>query len=136
MPHITIEYSANVADHHEIDALVRAVHDAALSHGLAPADGLRTRAVARVHYRIADGDAQHAFIAIAARIGPGRDREAKSSFIRELLAAAESQVTAEDGPLAIAWSVELTEIDEQFRINRNEVRARIQEQSSGPEHGQ
>lgn len=134
MPHITIEYSANVADHHDIDALVRAVHDAALSHSLPPADGLRTRAVARYHYRIADGDAHHAFIAIAARIGPGRDNETKSSFIKALLDAAESQIAAVGGPLAVAWSAELTEIDNQFRINRNLVRARMQEQSEHREH--
>ena len=53
MPHVTIEYSANVADHHNIDELVAAVHTAALDHGLPPADGHRTRAVARNHYAIA-----------------------------------------------------------------------------------
>ena len=31
MPHITIEYSANVAEHHDIDELVAAVHEAALA---------------------------------------------------------------------------------------------------------
>ena len=34
MAHIIIEHSANLADHHDIDALVEAVHEAAAAHGL------------------------------------------------------------------------------------------------------
>jgi 5-carboxymethyl-2-hydroxymuconate isomerase len=126
MPHITIEYSANVADHHDIQALVNTVHGAALDHGLPPLDGLRTRAVARTHYRIADGDSGHAFIAIHARIGPGRAAEEKRTFITAMLDAAEAEVGTEHGPLAIAWSVEVTELDADFRINRNHVRTSMQ----------
>ncbi len=123
VPHITIEYSQNLADHHDIDALVEAVHQAALDHGLPPPDGLRTRAVGRDIYRIADSDPQHAFVAIAIRIGPGRTTAEKASFVEAVLDAAEAQVAGEEGPLAIAWSAELTVIDDAFRINRNYVRA-------------
>ena len=123
MPHVTIEYSANVAEHHDIDALVVAVHDAALAHGLPPADGHRTRAAERTHCAIADRDPNHAFVAIHCRIGPGRAAEAKQSFITQLLDAAEAQLDAQPSPLAIMWSIELTEIDPEFRINRNYVRA-------------
>lgn len=125
MPHLTIEYSANVGDHHDIDALVAAVHAAALGHGLPALDALRTRAAARHHYRIADGDSDHAFVAIAARVGPGRSPDDKSSFLHAVLDAAEAQLATEASPLAIAWSIELTEIDPDHRINRNHVRAKI-----------
>lgn len=125
MPHVTIEYSANVAEHHDIDGLVETVHRAALVDGLPPADGLRTRAARREHYRIADGDSDHAFVAIVARVGPGRTTEAKRRFIEALLDAAEAQTTSEGGPLAIAWSIEITELDPELRINRNHVRTRI-----------
>ena len=126
MPHITIEYSANVGVHHDIAALVDAVHAAALEHGLAPPDGLRTRAVGRDHYRVADGHHDHAFVAVAIRIGPGRDASVKSSFLETILNAAETRIASEGSPLAVAWSAELTEIDERFRINRNHVRTHIQ----------
>lgn len=127
MPHITIEFSTNISTHHNVDGLVTAVHNAALDHGLAPADGLRTRAAARSHYVVADGSDNLAFIAIAVRIGPGRDTEAKTSFITTVLDAAEQQIESEQGPLAIAWSIELNEIDADFRINRNHVRTRLAE---------
>ena len=132
MPHITIEYSANVADHHDVQALVDVVHAAALDDGLPPVEGLRTRAACRTQYRIADGHQDNAFIAIAIRIGPGRDAETKSTFLNHILDAAEAHVGSENGatsPLAIAWSIELIEIDAEFRINRNNVRTRMQERN-------
>jgi 5-carboxymethyl-2-hydroxymuconate isomerase len=124
MPHITIEYSANVADHHDVDALVETVHDAALSHGLPDLAGLRTRAAERAHYRVATGGRRFAFVAIHCRIGPGRDDEAKRSFVERVLDAAEAALGGT--PLAIAWSIELTELDPRLRINRNHVRAAIE----------
>ena len=125
MPHITIEYSANLADHHDIPSLVDAVHGAALQHGLAPLDALRTRAARRDHYRIADGDPDYAFVAIRARVGPGRESDAKLSFLEAILGAAEAMVASAPCPLAIAWSAELTEVDPTFRINDNGVRQRL-----------
>ena len=96
------------------------MHSAALDHGLATPAALRTRAAKRSLYRVADGDASFAFVAIAVRIGPGRDLTEKRSFIETLLDAAEQAVQPTD--LAIAWSIELTEIDPELRINRNGVR--------------
>ena len=72
MPHLILEYSSNVADRVDIDGLVDAVHDAALATGIAPLDALRTRAVERRYYAIADRHADNAFVALVARLGAGR----------------------------------------------------------------
>ncbi len=128
MPHITIEYSANVEAHHDMQALVDVVHQAALDNGLASLDALRTRAAPRQYYRIADGQSAHAFIAIQCRIGPGRDALTKTSFLEDVLHAAETHVHDEGGTLAIAWSIEVTEMNADDRINHNHVRARLAEQ--------
>ncbi len=127
MPHITIEYSANVAAHHDIDALVEVVHNAALAHGLPALPGLRTRAVARDHYRIADGDPSFAFVVIHCRIAPGRPQEVKTSFLSDVLAAAEQQLDDEDDKLTIAWAIEITEMNADLRINHNRVRTAIEQ---------
>ncbi len=128
MPHVIIEYSANVADHHDIDELVAVVHAAALADGLPALDALRTRAAARTAYRVADAAPTNAFVAIHARIGPGREAEAKQRFLTNVLDAAEAHLGA--GPLDIAWSIELTEIDPEFRINRNHVRPAVARRST------
>lgn len=126
MPHITIEYSANVAQYHDIDGLVETVHDAALAHGLPALPGLRTRAVARHHYRIADGDPRFAFVAIHCRIAPGRPQEVKTTFLEDVLAAAEQRLDSEDSTLHVAYAIEITEMTTELRINHNRVRSAIE----------
>lgn len=130
MPHVTIELSANVAEHHDVDALVSAVHAAALDHGLPPLDGLRTRANIVEHYRVANGDTDLGFVALVARIGPGRDDATKMSFLVALLDAAETSLDDPASTLAIAFSGEVQEIDATFRINRNHVRTRLAERNT------
>lgn len=128
MPHITIEHSANLAEHHDVDGLVAAVHAEALRHALVAPDALRTRAEPRASYRIADGHPANAFVAIHVRLAPGRSRDDKRELIERVLAVAEQYVATT--PLAIAWSIELTELDPELRINHNRVRDRIQEEST------
>lgn len=71
MPHIVIEYSANLEDEVRPMRLVEALHAAALETGVFPLAGLRTRAARREHYLVADGDPENAFVAVSVRIGEG-----------------------------------------------------------------
>ena len=130
MPHLTIEYSANVADHHDIDELVGAAHDSALATGLAPLAGMRTRAARRDHFKVATGEPDFAFIAIHCRIGPGREFDEKRTLIEAIIDGAQAAVG--DSPLAIAWSVELTVLDADLRINRNGVAPRLETAAAAP----
>lgn len=128
MPHITIEHSANVATHHDIDRLVSDVHEGALSDGLPPLAGLRTRAAERTHYRVATGQDSFAFVAVIARIGPGRSAQQKTQFLTTLIDAVEASLAG--GPLQIAFSAEIQEIDPEFRINRNHIRPYLDQQGN------
>ena len=123
MPHLTVEYSSNLADVADIDGLVRAVHEAALATGIAPLDALRTRAVAREHYAIADLDPDNMFLAVTARLGAGRSDDDKQRLLDALLAAIDQYLGAAQRTLMI--SVEYQEIDPTFRINKNNLRAVI-----------
>ncbi len=123
MPHIVIEYSANVADLINIDALVAAVHEAALDDGLPALNALRTRAVAREHYRIADGDPAYGFVAVKARIAPGRSDEAMQCFLRCLIDTVDQVLAPRQRGLPVALSAEIQLLDPDLRINRNYVRA-------------
>lgn len=122
MPHITIEYSENLEDLHDITSLVDAVHGLAMDQGIAPLPGLRVRAVARKHYKIADGQSSHVFVSVIARIGPGRDDATKTAFLEGLIETVDSELAHLVGKNAVALSAEVQEIDAQFRINRNHVR--------------
>ena len=122
MPHIIIEHSANLADLTDIDALVAAVHQAALDDGLPALDALRTRAAPRDHYRIADGDPAYGFVYVTARIGPGRDSETTQRFLNRLIDTVDEVLAPlqPDHPVAISAEVQL--IDPAMRINRNHIR--------------
>ena len=122
MPHVILEYSSNLAELTDIDELVVAVHEAALATGTAPLDALRTRAVARHHYAIADRDPDNMYLAITARLGAGRPDAEKHAFVEALLAAVVDRLG--DAP-TLMLSVEYQEIDPSFRINRNNLRQLI-----------
>jgi len=124
MPHLIIEFSANACTTNDgpvdIDALVDTLHDAALATGIAPLDGLRTRAVGRNHYAIADRHPDNSFIAVTARLGAGRSDEDKRRFIESLMEALEGFLGAARQPMML--SVEYQEIDPADRVNSNHVR--------------
>ena len=130
MPHIIIEHSANVADLTDIDALVLAVHEAALDDGLPSLDALRTRAAPRDHYRIADGNPAYGFVAVTARIGPGREPETVQRFLNRLIDTVDEVLAPlqPDHPVAISAEAQL--IDPTMRINRNHIRTHLAQSGS------
>lgn len=124
MPHISIEYSRNLENEHDLADLVADVHDAALTSDAIPLAALRTRAHRCDHVRIANGDDDLAFVAIVIRLGPGRSSEVKSQLVSSILDAAER--TFADGPFHIAFSCEVQEIDPTMRENRNHIRNHLE----------
>ena len=128
MPHLIIEHSDNIGSAADSQRLVDSVHGAALESPIVPLAGLRTRASVRHRYQIADGHQDNAFVAILARLGPGRTAEEKTGFLELLLAAAERAVAEIAPGLTVSYSVEYQEIDAEFRINRNHIRTRLQQE--------
>ncbi len=137
MPHLTIEYSANLGPRLDPQRLVDRCHDAALATGLFRVGAIRTRAVARDWYRIADGHPDNGFVAAVLRIAPGRDAGAKREAGETIFAA----LCAELGPIfdtaPLGISFEIQEIDPALNFKRNNLHeivarrtARTEESSS------
>lgn len=137
MPHLIIEHSANVADRVDIAELVEVLHAAALGTGLAPLDALRTRAVAREHYAIADRHPDNAFVAVTARLGAGRSDDDKHRFVTTVMGALDEHLG--EARRTMMLSVEYQEIDPELRENRNHLRtvvaARADHDDDGDDHG-
>ncbi len=125
MPHIIIEYSTNLETICDPQDLVDDLHAAAIADGIGPLTGVRTRAAARDLYQVADSHERNAFVAIVARIGPGRAAPEKTRFLTALLDAAERSMAEAMQQYAIAFSCEVQEIDAEFRVNRNHVKTRL-----------
>jgi len=125
MPHITVEYSANLEERLGIDALIGALHDAAIATGLFEIGGIRTRGSRRDHYRIADANPLNGFVAITVRIGHGRTLEQRRALGEALFAAASRQLDALFAATPLALSLEVQEIDPVLNFKRNNLHARI-----------
>jgi 5-carboxymethyl-2-hydroxymuconate isomerase len=131
MPHVIVEYSANLESMTSMPALIEAVHVAVLSTGVAPIDALRTRGEPRTVFRIGDGHPDLTFVAVLGRFGPGRTAEEKHRFLTDTLAAVESALG--DAATNAMLSTEWQEIDAESRINRNHARVAItQRQATTP----
>ena len=123
MPHLTVEYSANLETRTNIAGLIRTVHQAALSSGLFAVAAVRTRAERRDVYAIADEHPQNAFVAIAIRIASGRSNEQRERLGDEILAAA-GHYLDRDGPHErLALSIEIEEIVDVGARRRNALHA-------------
>ena len=87
MPHLIIEYSANIEDQIALDALLDKLHASALGTGVFPLGGLRVRAHRADAYRIADKAPDNGFVHVTALIGHGRPLDVQQRAGEELFAA-------------------------------------------------
>ena len=73
MPHLQIDYSANLEAEIQERKLVDILHQTAAESGIFPVWGIRTIAQPAVHYRVGHGAPDNGFVQVFVRIGPGRD---------------------------------------------------------------
>ena len=125
MPHIVVEYSANLEPQVPPRRLVDALHRAALETGVFPIGGLRTRAERRDVYAVADGDPENAFVAVTARIGQGRDRATRARVAGALMAALEAETAEAFRTRGLGLTVEVQEIDGAASLKTSNLHERV-----------
>lgn len=125
MPHIIVEYSANLDRDLAIRDLVDALHAAALATGVFPIGGLRTRAERRDVYAVADRAPDNAFIAVIARIGAGRDAGTRRRVADSLLRTVEETTREVFARRGLGITVEVQEIDPTASLKLNNLHERI-----------
>jgi 5-carboxymethyl-2-hydroxymuconate isomerase len=111
MPHIVVEYSANIENQIDVLKLVEEVHQAALQTGEFETAAVRTRASRREYYGIADGHRDNAFVAIWVRIAPGRLPERRKRIGQEIFDAACKYLEKLYETIPLAISLEVQEMD-------------------------
>jgi 5-carboxymethyl-2-hydroxymuconate isomerase len=130
VPHIVVEYSANLEEAIPIEALVREVHRAVLATGTFKLGAVRTRAARRDIFVIADGDAQNAFLNVVARIGRGREPEKRRGLAEAIMAVLDQQTAALAASRGLALSVYVEEIDEEGALRKNNLHARMEQRAA------
>jgi len=111
MPHLMIDYSANVEPDVDMSAFCETLRAVAASIDAFPLAGVKVRAVRVDHYAIADGNGTHGFIDISVRIREGRDMETKQHAAQKIFDAANEFVGDIMLRRSLALSLELRDID-------------------------
>lgn len=136
MPHVIVEYSANLEPDVSVRRLVDALHRAALDTGVFPLGGLRTRAERRDVYAIADGDPDNAFVAVLARIGQGRDDATRLRVARDLMRVLEAETAEVFRARGLGLTVEVQVIDPTASLKTNNLHERVTARREGGRAGE
>jgi 5-carboxymethyl-2-hydroxymuconate isomerase len=121
MPHLIVEYSANLDPRLDLDHLLEALHAAAAGTGVFPLGGIRTRAARRDHYRIADGDPDNAFVHVTARIRHGRPLDVRQRAGQALFDALCTALAPIYDTQPLGISLEVQEIDPDVSYKQNNL---------------
>ena len=127
MPHLIIDYSANLDDALDMAAFCNAVRVAAIETGVFPTAGIRVRATRCEAYSIADGDPKHAYLDISVRLREGRDLDTRKRATDHIFTAAKSYLEPVMADRPIALSLEMRNIDAELAPKHSTIRDHLKE---------
>lgn len=132
MPHLIVEYSANVEQRIALDALLDKLHACALGTGVFPLGGLRVRAHRADAYRIADKAPENGFVHVTALIGHGRPLDVQQRAAEELFAVLTGHldVLYAQSPLAISLNVQ--EFHPVLNFKKNNLHEHVKRRGGKP----
>lgn len=130
VPHVIVEYSANLEPQVSAQALVNALHRAALATGVMPIGGLRTRAERRDVFAVADGNPDNAFVAVLVRLGAGRDAETRRRVAEDLMRVLERETAEAFRTRGLGLTVEVQEIDGTASLKTNNLHERVRKEAA------
>lgn len=122
MPHLMIDYSANIEPDIDMSRLCEHLRAIAAEIEAFPIAGVKVRAVRVDHYAIADGNPAHGFIDISVRIREGRDLETKKQAVDAIFNAANDFASPIMQKRSLALSVELRDITAELAPKSGTIR--------------
>ena len=131
MPHILIEYSANLESQLDFPALLKALSDSAIATGVFSVGGIRVRAYPATHYRIADGHPANAFVHVLLKVGHGRDAPTRKRACEAIFATLCEQLEGPHERLPLGVSLEMQEIDPVLTFKRNNLHDYVARRHAG-----
>lgn len=122
MPHLILDYSANMETRADIAGLCDHMRRAMVDTGVFPLAGIRVRAFAANHCAIADGGEQHGYVDMTVRIGAGRDAQTREAVAKALFDAASAFLDPVMTAHPIGLTLSLQEIAPETSHKRNTIR--------------
>jgi len=129
VPHLIVEYSANLEQLIDLDSLLDRMHATAIETGMFPIGGIRIRAYKAEHYRIADCAPDNAFVHVTAIVGAGRPLDRREQVSKTLFDAIckELDDVAATSPLAISFN--MREFDAVLNMKKNNLHQYVKERA-------
>ncbi|NYT69254.1 5-carboxymethyl-2-hydroxymuconate Delta-isomerase [Pusillimonas noertemannii] len=142
MPHLTLEYSANLHPQGELkplcDKLARCLlAQKADGKAVYPIGGIRVRVLRADDYCVGDGGLEAAFVHGTLKIGAGRSEQTKTSTGEALFAVMKEHFAQIYEQTGLALSLEIVEFSETGTWKHNNLHARFRAQNdaaSGSSH--
>lgn len=129
MPHVQIDYSANLEALVDMGALCEALRATAAGIEAFPMPGIRVRAFRVDHYAIADGNPKHGFIDLSLRLREGRPDAVKQDAITRIFETLQAFMAPAMKTHSIALSAEMRDIDASLSPKAGTIRDHLKETS-------
>lgn len=122
MPHLTLDYSANMEARADISELCDCIRLAAIETGVLPKAGIRVRAFKADHVSIADGSPENGYIDITVRLREGRALDVREKAVNHIFDAAHEFLKPVLDAYPVALSIEMRNIDAALSPKVNSIR--------------
>ena len=132
LPHLIVEYSANIEDRIAVDELLDKLHTCALKTGVFPLGGLRVRAHRADKYRIADKAVENGFVHVTAMIGHGRPLDVQQRAGEELFATLTAHLEPLYAKSPLAISLNIQEFHPVLNFKRNNLHEHVKRRGGKP----
>jgi len=110
MPHLRLEYTANIAQKVDFQALFADLQGALSRVGGIPMANFKSRAYRLDAYRIAEGSPDQAFVHLDIRMFEGRPDDLKQAMLAAVMDVLKSHYAATGAGPEIQFSVEIQDI--------------------------
>ena len=129
MPHVSIQYSPQLDDSHDMGALCDVLNEAIVETALFPLAGIRVGAFRADHESVADRHPSNAFVAMQVYIGQGRTLAEQQRAGAHIYAAAEAFFAERLGDAYFMLSMEIFENNAALSWKRNTVHPRLKDEN-------
>jgi 5-carboxymethyl-2-hydroxymuconate isomerase len=126
MPHLVVEYTANLKVDGDLPGLLRKANRVLIDQdGVFPVGGIRSRAIEITDWCIADGEDDYAFVHVTLKIGAGRDDAVKRRATDALFEMIKTHFADIHAKRYLALSMELVEFSEGGTYKHNNIHAKF-----------
>lgn len=110
MPHVILEYSGNLIENIEFQALFKECHELLVKHLSTSIQNCKSRAYLCKNYYVGDGNSNNAFVHVTLKIMPGRSKELLNYTGETLLTLFKKYFSESIQKLNLELSLEIVEL--------------------------